>query len=472
MAFKLPPNSFGIPAAASAEDLGAPERLLRAERMAAVAWGARRTWFLTGGATQGNVAACLAIAQGGTDVVVQRTAHGSTIDGLIAAGLAPTFVAPEVDERLGISHCVTPQALDRALNATPGAAAAFVVSPTFYGAVADVRGLARVAHGHGAPLIVDETWGAHLPFSDRLPAPALAAGADLVITSPQKHLGSLAGSALLHLGRHAGEWLDEEGIARALGALSSTRPSRVLCASLDEARQRAVRDGPALLYGMVHALADLRREITAIPGLDVQDERIVGQHGVVGFDPLRLTIDVRGSGAGGDAWLGALRRASDVEPAVCEEHVLVVAFELGDDVAAWGERLLTGLHGAHALLGRRPGRAAPAPVLETAPLARLTPRDAFLAGREEVPVQDAVGRIAAESLIPTPPGIPLVLPGEELDATVLLHALRAVRRGTEVRGAADPELRTVLVVVEPVESPGAGPTGAAEVRTGAPRRPT
>ena len=115
----------------------------QARRLAARAWGARRTWFLTNGASQGNLAACLAIARRGERVVVQRTVHGSAIDGLVLAGLRPTFVAPEVDAALGVAHCVRPAALDAALAATPGAAAAIVVSPTYHGAIADVRGLAR-----------------------------------------------------------------------------------------------------------------------------------------------------------------------------------------------------------------------------------------------------------------------------------------------------------------------------------------
>ena len=117
-------------------------RTSAARRLAAEAWGARRTWFLTNGASQGNLAACLAIAQRGTRVVVQRTVHGSTIDGLVLAGLRPTFVAPEVDVELGLAHCLLPSALDAALARTPGAAAAIVVSPTYFGAAADVAGLA------------------------------------------------------------------------------------------------------------------------------------------------------------------------------------------------------------------------------------------------------------------------------------------------------------------------------------------
>ena len=237
MALDLPTLIEGVDVAARGEI--APYELAR--RLAADAWGARRTWFLTNGASQGNVAACLAIAQRGERVVVQRTVHGSTIDGLVLAGLEPAFVAPEVDVELGLAHCVLPSALDAALARAPEAAAAIVVSPTYYGAAADVAGLARVAHAHGVPLVVDEAWGAHLAFCDALPQHALAAGADLVISSTHKHAGSLTQSAMLHLG--AGGHFDEAAIDRALGLVTSTSPSSLLLASLDAARRHAAIEG-------------------------------------------------------------------------------------------------------------------------------------------------------------------------------------------------------------------------------------
>ena len=207
-------------------------------------------------------------------VVVQRTVHGSTIDGLVLAGLEPTFVAPEVDVELGLAHCVLPSALDAALARTPEAAAAIVVSPTYYGAAADVAGLARVAHAHGVPLVVDEAWGAHLAFCDALPQHALAAGADLVISSTHKHAGSLTQSAMLHLG--AGGRFAEAGIDRALRLVTSTSPSSLLLASLDAARRHAAVEGGELLRLAVAELAVLRAEICRIRGLEVLDERVVG----------------------------------------------------------------------------------------------------------------------------------------------------------------------------------------------------
>jgi arginine decarboxylase len=433
-----------------------------ARQLAAHAWGARRTWFLTNGASQGNLAACLAIAQRGERVVVQRTVHGSTIDGLVLAGLEPTFVAPEVDVGLGIAHCVLPSALDAALARTPDAAAAIVVSPTYYGAAADVAGLARVAHDHGVALVVDEAWGAHLAFCDALPQDALAAGADLVISSTHKHAGSLTQSAMLHLG--AGGRFEEAAVDRALRLVTSTSPSSLLLASLDAARRHAVIEGGDQLRLSVAELALLRAEIRCISGLEVLDERVVGSFGVAAIDPLRVCVDVRATGLSGYEVARRMRGDGDVHVELCGEHVVVAVFGLGERVAVHGAGLVEAL--ARACAGARPPRgprpAAAAAVRLVPPWGEiaLSPRAAFLAAPERVPIAHAEGRIAAECLAAYPPGIPNVLPGERLTAANLATLQRTLAHGGAVRGAADPTLRTVLVVAEPA----ALTTGGADLR--------
>src|SRR5689334_7488845 len=168
---------YDVPAGIEGVDVGADSPFQRAQRLAAEAWGAQRSWFLISGASQGNHAACLALRHAGRTVVAQRNVHSSTIDGIVLAGLEPGFVAPELDAELGIAHCLTPQSLREALDRTPDAVAALTVSPTYFGAVADVSALAELAHAHGIPLVVDEAWGAHLRFSPELPASALECGA-------------------------------------------------------------------------------------------------------------------------------------------------------------------------------------------------------------------------------------------------------------------------------------------------------
>jgi arginine decarboxylase len=272
---------------------------------------------------------------------VQRNVHSSTIDGLIIAGLEPTFVAPEVDPDLGIAHCVTPEALDSALDLTPGAVAALVVSPTYFGAVADVAGLADVAHARGVPLLVDEAWGAHLRFSERLPASALSQGADLALSSVHKIVGSLTQSAILHLGR--GRRVDEAAVDRAVTLTESTSPSALLCASLDAARRLAATRGEELLGETIAALERAREEIRARPGLDVLDERLAGRPGVAGWDPLRLAVDVRGTGTTGHRVAALMHELDDVNLELATESVIVAVLGMAAPATPALERLVGAL---------------------------------------------------------------------------------------------------------------------------------
>ena len=439
-----------VPALTPGIDAGPePTPFQLAQLLAAEAWGARRTWFLINGASQGNHAACVTLAQAGDRVVVQRNVHSSTIDGLILSGLRPTFVAPELDPELGIAHCLTPESLDGALGATPGAAGAIVVSPTYFGAVADVRGLSDVAHRHGVPLVVDEAWGAHMAFYEGLPEHALTAGADLVVSSTHKIVGSLTQSAMLHLGHASEGRIDEYSVDRAVTLVESTSPNSLLLGSLDAARHFAVNEGPVLLAETIQALASARQAIRQLPGLDVLDERMAGRPGVFGYDPLRLAVDVRGTGATGYQVAELMREQDDVNLELAGENVIVAVFGMGETATGHAVRLVDALARAVEHLGfdedHVPGQFTPPP--PWGPL-EMTPREAFIGAQEVVPVADAVGRIAAESLASYPPGIPNVLPGERITAATWDYIEAILAHGGSLRGASDRTLRTARVAVE------------------------
>jgi lysine decarboxylase len=443
--------ALDIPALTHGIDLGpAPTPFEQAQELAAEAWGAERTWFLINGASQGNIAAGLALAHQGREVVVQRNAHSSTIDALVLSGLRPTFAAPELDPQLGIAHCLSTQTLDAALAATPGAIGAWVVSPTYFGAVADIRALAAVAHDHRVPLIVDEAWGGHLAFHEQLPEHALAAGADLVISSTHKIVGSLTQSAMLHLGTDSGALIDEDAVDRAVTLTESTSPSSLLTGSLDAARRQAALHGRELLERTMALLARTRTEVRAIDGLDVLDERLAGRAGVFAYDPLRLAVDVRGVAASGYELAPLLREIGDINLELYGQNVLVAVFGMGERGLPEARRLVRALQAAVAAVGLDPGGgsadfAAPPPWGELV----LTPREAYLGPQQSIAASAAAGRIAAESLATYPPGIPNVLPGERLTADTLAYVQHTLEQGGSVRGASDRMLRSVRVVAEP-----------------------
>ncbi len=426
-------------------DLGPePTPYQRAELLAAEAHGAARSWFLTNGATQGNHALCLTLAPLGAEVVVQRNSHASVIDGLVLSGGRPTFVAPEYEEELGMAHGVMREALERALHATPEARAAFVVSPTYYGMSADVAGCAAVCHEAGVPLVVDQAWGPHFGFHPALPASALTQGADAVLTSTHKIVGSLTQSAILHVS--ASGRIDAGALARTVRLMRSTSQSALLMASLDAARRQLALHGEALLASTIAASRSARAAIAAVPGAAVIGEEFVGRPGVADWDPLRIVIDVRGTGCTGYEVAAALRGHYDIHVELATHATMVLILGLDEPVHAL-ERF------AHdfAQTVRRIERPGEAPALVRGSgwfdnEVVVPPREAFLGPADAVPVDQAPGRVSAESIAGYPPGIPALLPGERITSE-LVEYLRELRdAGARLHGASDPSFATICVL--------------------------
>jgi arginine decarboxylase len=426
-------------------DVGpSPTPFDQAEMLAAEAYGAGCTWFLTNGATQGNHALCLALAPPGARVVVQRNSHASVIDGLVLSGGLPSFVAPEYDVELGMAHGVTPEALAAALARTPDARAAFIVSPTYYGMAADVAGCARVAHEAGAALIVDQSWGPHFGFHPGLPPSALAQGADAVLTSTHKIVGSLTQSAMLHVAK--GGLVDPAAVARTVRLVRSTSPSSLLLISLDAARRQLAVHGEALLDRTLAAQAQTRAAIDAVPGCAIVGANHVGRPGVAAWDPLRIAIDVRATGCTGYEVGDALRATYDIYVELATHAMLVLVLGMGQPVEAL-ERFA---HDFAETIRRiaRPGvvgRLASAPIGAEHELA-CSPREAFLGDSEVVPVDEAVGRISCEAIAGYPPGIPALLPGERIGAEVVAYLRELTSVGARLHGASDPSFQTIAVL--------------------------
>ena len=448
MAFGDRPLLLDVPQDIEGIDVGpAPTPYERAELLAAGAYGAERAWFLTNGATQGNHALCLALAPPGARVVLQRNSHASMIDGLILSGGIPTWVPPEYDVELGMAHGVTPESLEQALERTPEARSAFIVSPTYYGMAADVAGCVEVAHRRGVALIVDNAWGAHFGFHPRLPKSPLELGADAMLASTHKIVGSLTQSAMLLVARS--DRIDSAAIARMIRLVRSTSPSSLLMASLDAARRQLAIHGEALLEQTPQAAERARVAIGATPGCSVVGEGMVGRPGVAGWDPLRIVIDVRNTGCTGYEVAAALRSIDDIYVELATHATLVLVLGIGEKAEPL-ERLAHDF-GETVRQIARPGRRATALARAPSVLAlgtAISPRDAFLGRGEAVPVEEADGRISCESIAGYPPGIPALLPGELITAEVIAYLGELTSAGARLHGAADPTFTTVRVLVE------------------------
>jgi lysine decarboxylase len=429
-------------------DIGpSPTPFESAERLASEWHGSRRTFFLTNGATQGNHILCLALAPTGTEIVVQRNAHASVIDGLVLSGGSPHWVAASYDDEMGMAHGVEPESLRKALANAPDAKAVFVVSPTYYGSCSDIQSLAEVAHSAGAALIVDQSWGAHFGAHSLVPESALRLGADAVLTSTHKTVGSLTQSAMLHIAET--ERLDLDRISRCVRIARSTSTSCLLNASLDASRRQLAVHGEAMLEQTLTAAARLRQRIDLIDGCRVVGDFTPGADGRIAWDPLRIAIDVRGTGRTGYELAENLRVLHDTHVELKTQATMVLVLGIHqpiDSLDRFAIDLADVVKRGNPVEGGVGAIVRPPDALQHA--TRITPREAFLGAGEKVEVERSIGRTSCETIAGYPPGIPALLPGEPITEEIIDY-LKSIREaGSQLHGASDPDFRTVIVLAE------------------------
>ena len=431
---------------AELDDLHAPTGCIRAaEELAAEAYGADAAYFMVNGTTGAIHTMLMAALAPGDVLLVPRNVHRSIVGAMILTGVRPVYMQPEIDTRLGIAMGVSLAAVERAVREHPEARAALLVYPTYYGVTTELAAIADFLHAHDMLLLTDAAHGAHFAFSEELPPSAMAAGADLSAESTHKLLGSLTQSSML-LAR--GRRVPEERIRAASGIMQSTSPNEILLASLDLARAQMAADGRERLAAAIRCAHDLRRRINEIEGLWAFGTEYTGAHGCAALDPLKITVQVTGCGLSGFAAEEELRRRGvAVELADARNVLLLLSYA---DGASETERLFAALRDMAATCAPMCTSRGAAAFLSLPPIPQMgmEPRAAYFAPRECVCVASAEGRIAAETVVFYPPGIPVLAPGDVIDGATLSYLAAMKTIGARVVGAADASLRTLLVIAE------------------------
>ena len=384
------------------DDLHAPEGILReAMERAALRYGAVRSFFLVGGSTAGILAAVTAVCRASKkehpSLLAARCCHKSVYHAALLNRADLSYVQPDAHP-LGFCLDVKPEAIEAAIrNDTPDGV--ILTSPTYDGVVSDIRSIAGICHRAGIPLIVDAAHGAQLGFlSPEIPSP-VSCGADLTVMSLHKTLPSLTQTGLLHV---CGSLVDPELAAECLDQVETSSPSYPLMASIDGCVD-AMGD-PALFADWRSRIAELR---AAAGNLFVVPEVFFA------FDESKLILAL--DGLGGPETARILRKEYRIEPEmVSPQYVLLMTG------AGTGRRHVEALT---PFLERFRGQGVqvtsqsipPHPL----PTVRMRMDEAMRQRTESVRLEEAEGRIAATVLTVYPPGIPLVVPGEEIDAAVI-----------------------------------------------------
>ncbi|GAX44165.1 Orn/Lys/Arg decarboxylase [Tolypothrix sp. NIES-4075] len=444
------------------DNLFAPQGVIQqAQQLAAEAFGASQTYFLVNGSTCGIEAAILATCGMGDKIILPRNVHSSVVAGLILSGAMPIFVNPEYDLVLDIAHSITPASVQAALKQHPDAKAVMIVYPTYYGVCGDVEAIARITHQYNIPLLVDEAHGAHFAFHPQLPIAALAAGADLSVQSIHKTLGAMTQASMLHV---QGLRIDSDRLNKALQLVQSTSPSYILLASLDAARQQMALHGFELMSRTLQLADEATTRISQIPGLSILEISPsspcppcppapllpLPPSSFVALDKTRLTITVSGLGLTGfEAEEIVDELGVTAEFATLQNLTFIIS--LGNTQADI-EQLVQGFITLtnHRIKKEKNDLKLPKlmwdDLITVGNCVRMSPREAFFAESETLPIQETTERICAEIVCPYPPGIPILMPGEVISQTALEYLQQIQLIGGFISGCADASLNTLKVV--------------------------
>jgi arginine decarboxylase len=416
--------------------------LVEAQRLAADAVGADHTFFLINGSTIGNQAMLMTVARDGQKVIVPRAAHRSVYAGLILSGATPIYVAPHYHPLVRFPLAVEVEAVRARLIEHPDVVAIHVTSPNYYGYLSDVGALVGLAHAHDIPLLVDEAHGAHLPFHPDLPSSAVTLGADAVVQSPHKTLGALTQAAWLHVN---GARVSLNTLQYLVAILQSSSPSVLFTGSLDVARRQAVLQGRQLLDRTIELAQRARAAIRAIPGLWCYGDELIGEFGIAAHDPTKLVIRVTDSGLTGKEFAAELWSRFTISVEFADPWQVICSITIAD-TAEKIDRLVAALRD----IAQDQQRPPLTDRLELAPPALpqliLNPRQATFRPARRIPWTDAAAEICAEQVIPYPPGIPLLMPGEVISAEMIDYVQYLVRQRIKFVGPEDLQMNTVRII--------------------------
>ena len=414
--------------------------LLQAQERANALYGADRTYYLVGGSTAGILAALHTVSAMNADtgrrkILFARNSHKAAYHGLYLSRLEPVYLYPSL--RRGIAGAVSAEDVETALQTEEGIAAVFVTSPTYDGIVSDIASITRIAHRHQVPVIVDEAHGAHFGLHPGLPAGSASLGADLVIHSLHKTLPSLTQTALLH---HNGSLVDEVVLARFLQIYQTTSPSYVLMASMEQCIRIMQTEGEALLT----ALLDHIRELDEAVGRLRHIRRIRTD------DPTKLLFTDGTGRLSGLQICDILRKNYHLEPEMAAPLYVLCLTSVGDDRDGF-LRLAHALEQIDRMLseqtsGQEAEEETPQAQAERAhvsvPLFEAWDREA-----QTILLEESAGRISGEFAYLYPPGIPLLVPGEEITPRLLKQLLALRECGFSLQGMRDAGMKEIRVVL-------------------------
>lgn len=421
--------------------------LKETQERAAALYGAKRSYYLVNGSTCGILAAVCAATRKRDKVLVARNCHKAVYHALFLNELQTEYLYPVLTNN-DIQGQITVEQVEEALYHNPDITAVIITSPTYEGIISDVAGIAETAHAHGVPLIVDEAHGAHIGFGAGFPENAVKLGADAVIMSLHKTLPSFTQTALLHINSNR---IAQEQVESYLDIFETSSPSYLLMAGMDACIRLLQEEGKALFTRYRELLDQFYRDISDLELLHVMSEKDLGKEEAYDWDDSKIVIFTGRTGMTGEKLGRILLDRYHLQMEMLSGTYVLGMTSIMDRQEGF-TRLSKALHeiDRECMDNQRKRNDGNSKIFIERMYQKNRREMQIYQARElsykEVEFEEAVGKMAADSIFLYPPGIPMIVPGEIISRQFIENVKECIEMGLKIEGLANLTSRRIKIV--------------------------
>ncbi|MCR8745995.1 aminotransferase class I/II-fold pyridoxal phosphate-dependent enzyme [Romboutsia lituseburensis] len=414
------------------DNLHSPEGIIKeSQDRAAQVFKSDKTYYLVNGSTCGIQSAIMGVCSPNDKIIVNRDCHQSVINACILGDIEPTYILPKINKETNILEGVDIKEVLETIDKNLDAKAILLTYPTYYGITYDLETICDYAHNRGMVVIVDEAHGSHLGLSTKLPRTALQQGADIVIQSAHKTLPSFTQSSMLHI---KGDKVDCNKICSILRIIESSSPSYLLMASLDLAVDIYETKGEELMNDLLINIKDFEEKIKDNKLIDIYNE----------YDKTKIFISSKKLGITGYNLDTILRDKYNIQVELANYYGVLLICTIGNDRSDFKNMIdaLNDISERYSLNKMINHIEYPMIIPEKV----LNPREAFYKDKKNVKIYDSIGEVCGEYIIPYPPGISLLSPGEKISKEIIDYILLCNKKGMNISGIKDSNLEFIQIV--------------------------
>lgn len=409
----------------------AKEVIKQSQERASRVFNSDKTIYLVNGSTCGIQAAIMSTCPPKSKIIVNRDCHQSVINSCILGDITPVYIDSEICRETnilkGVNYSKAKEIIDNNLDAK----AIILTYPTYYGETYNLQDICNYAHDKDMIVIVDEAHGAHLELSDRLPKSAINLGADIIIQSTHKTLPSFTQSSMVHI---KGNRVDYNKLQSILRIIESSSPSYLFMSSLELAVDIYEKHGKELMESLLNNIDKFKDKFKSNHDVYIYNE----------MDKTKIFISLKNIGMTGYELDEILRSEYKMQCELSNHYGVLLICTIGNEEEDFIclETALKDILNKYKNKGSIEDTDYPVSI----PKMKLTPREAFYKEKKRVKLKDSIGKISGEYIIPYPPGISLISPGEIISEEIITYIHQGIKNGMIVSGIKDTNLEFIDII--------------------------